>query len=326
MTDSEMSHSEITVRSALLDDTAAISALFRAPISVWQRIDGRGHVESLPYEALSVYERWTHGGPWMSVETGAVLLSRLLRGIGVPLVAVTENQTVVGYAEAYPGDEPAPFGAHLHLGHLVTTEDREMSAAARDALIRRLLEIASTMPGRRLTVTTTGENDPQTALYRAYGFERLTSAQRYTLPAKTGQSFYKALDYTASGVDQIAGWQMSIGRTESASQHWEVLWPRLWDIIPEMSKHHTHRLHLTASGQEAFLCCQQQIYTPRAADVYCWSPKALTAQLLTAIRDWAHREGYRTLALIVSPDTAKLLGPEAESDPFTRHIYSVTAE
>lgn len=315
---------ELAVRPALLDDTAAISALFRAPISVWQRIDSRGHVESLPYEALSIYERWTHGGPWMSVETGAVLLSRLLRGLGVSLVAVTDDHTIIGYAEAYPGDEAAPFGAHLHLGHLVTIENDEIAEAARDALMRRLLEIAATMPGHRLTVTTAGENDPQTVLYRAYGFERLTSAQRYTLPAKTGQSFYKALDYSASGVDQIKGWQMSIGRTESASQHWEVLWPRLWEIIPEMTERRTHRLHLTASGQEAFLCCQQQTYTPRAADVYCWSPKPLTAQLLTAIRDWAHRESYRTLALIVSPDTAKLLGPEAESDPYTRHIYSVT--
>lgn len=325
MTDSDY-ETTIIVRPALLDDTAAISSLFRAAISVWQRIDSRGRVESLPYESLTIYERWTHGGAWMSVETGAVLLSRLLRGIGVARVAVTPENIVVGYAEAYPGEEFAPFGGHLHLAQLVTVQEAEIASAARDALITHLLELATTTASRRLTVSTSGENDPQTALYRQHGFAPLISAQRYTLPAKTGQSFYKVADYTASGVDQIKGWQMSIGRTESASQHWEALWPRLWEIIPEMNSRRTHRLHLTASGQEAFLCCQQQIYTPRAADLYCWSPKPLTAQLLTAIRDWAHRESYRTLALIVSPDTAKLLGAEAEADPYKRHIYAVTVE
>lgn len=314
---------EITVRPALLDNTNAISALFRATISIWQRINPHGQVESLPYGELSVYERWTHGGAWMSVETGAVHLSRLLRGVGVALVAL-DGEKVVGYAEAYPSEEPAPFGGHLHLAHLITTP--EHTDAASDGLIHHLLELAAHTTDRRLTVSLAGAADPDLPFYQRYGFDLLAQTQRYTLPARTGQSFYKVLDHFNSSVEQIKGWHMSLGRTESAGQHWEALWPRLWDIIPQLAARRTHRLHLNVSGHEAFLCCVQQQYNPRSADLYCWSPKPLSAQLITAIRDWAHRENYRTLALIVTPDTAKLLGADAEADPFIRQIYSVTAQ
>lgn len=310
---------DITVRPALLDDTAAISALFRARIGVWQRMDARGQVESLPYEALSLYERWTHGGPWMSVETGAVLLSRLLRGVGVALVAERGGE-VMGYAEAYPGDEPPPFGAHLHIAQIISAGD---DSATSDALLSHLATLAGQFSGRRLTVAVSGADDPALPLYEQHGFTALTQVQRYMLPARTGQSFYKALDHFASGVDQIRGWHMSIGRAENAAQHWETLWPRIWEVIPQLAARRTHRLRLTASGHEAFLCCVQQPYAARSADLYCWSPKPLTAQLLTAIRDWAHRENYRTLALIVSPETARILGTDAEADPYTRQTFAL---
>ena len=57
-------------------------------------------------------------------------------------------------------------------------------------------------------------------------------------------------------------------------------------------------------------------YDPRSADLYSWSPKPISTQLLSAIRDWAHREGYRSLWLMVTEDTAKTLGPDAEPDPY----------
>jgi hypothetical protein len=116
---------------------------------------------------------------------------------------------------------------------------------------------------------------------------------------------------------------MPIGRSESARQHWEVLWNIVWNIIPELQTRRTNRLYISASGHEAFLCCQQQLFNPRSADLYCWSPKAITAPLITAIRDWAHRQDYRTLALVVTPETAKVLGTEAEADPFIRRIYAI---
>ena len=68
------------IRPALLDDTQAISQLFRARIDKWQRLTEQGQVEDLSYDELSIYERWLHGGAWMSIETGAIWLSHLLSG------------------------------------------------------------------------------------------------------------------------------------------------------------------------------------------------------------------------------------------------------
>src|SRR5215213_9179974 len=77
---------ELQVRQAALDDTCAISSLFRARIGVWQRLDANGRVEDKPYEALTIYERWLHGGAWMSIETAAIQLNELLSGAGISLV------------------------------------------------------------------------------------------------------------------------------------------------------------------------------------------------------------------------------------------------
>ena len=70
----------ITVRPAQLEDCEQIAALAQAQVSIWQRWDARGRVEDVTYSALSIYERWLHGGVWMSLETAAIHLGRLLLG------------------------------------------------------------------------------------------------------------------------------------------------------------------------------------------------------------------------------------------------------
>jgi hypothetical protein len=306
----------VRIREARLDDTQAIGALFQAQIPVWQRINERGQVDSLSYEELTIYERWQHGGAWMSIETAAIHLSRLLRGAGIAVVGEVDGEVCV-YAEVYPGDEPAPFGEHLHLAHLVTDKDHPNLA---DSMLRYLIQMALSTGSGQLTLSLTGaDEDP----YKPYRLQLLSSVQRYHLSARTGQGFYKVNDHPGSSHTQIEGWQMPIGRVESARQQWEMLWNPTWNILPEIQSRRIHRLHVSASGHEAFLCCQQQLYNPRSADLYCWSPKAPTAPLITAIRDWAHRQDYRTLALIVSPETAKVLGTEAEAEPFIRRVYAI---
>src|SRR5512134_3072261 len=137
---------DIHIRPAQLDDTHGICALFRARVDKWQRLSADGQVEDLPYDALTVYERWLHGsrgdGPWMSVETSAIYLSHLLCGAGVPVVAASGRE-VLAYAEAYPGSEPEPYGDHLHLAHLLVHPDRR-DDGLEDRLIKHLVERART--------------------------------------------------------------------------------------------------------------------------------------------------------------------------------------
>lgn len=305
---------DIQVRQATLDDTAAISALFRAAITVWQRLDAQGRVQTVPYEGLTIYERWLHGGPWMSIETAAIQLNQLLGGAGIALVAETGEQPV-GFVEAYHSVEPAPFGDHLHVAQLAVVPEFE-GRGIEAALLTGLLERAKKLKVKTLALTRTG-NLVNIPLPPDATLQPLARLLRVSMSARTGQIFYRATDHPNPAAAQIHGWHMAVGRQTNARQEWETLWPPTWDGIKEIRELRTHRLHFAAAGQEAYVAFRRQMYDPRSADIFCWSPKPLTPQLVAAIRDHAHREGYRTLSLLVTEDTAKTLGADAEPDGYT---------
>lgn len=299
--------------------------MFRSRVSTWQRLREDGQVEDLPYAALTIYERWLHGthndAPWMSLETGAIHLNHILRGAAYPLVALAEDGTVLAYAEAYHSSEPEPFGDHLHLAHLITRED---SGDLRAALLQHYTEhVQAMMNCHRLTVTLAGYDQEQLAWYSRRGFASLARVQRYAIPAKTGQSFYKAQEQRNADPAQVKGWQMSLGRLESSRQHWESLWPRLWDTLPEVAARRTRYIRLNVAGQDAYLVAQPQLYNVRSAEIYAWSPKPLSSQLLVAIRDWAHREGFRTLVFALTESAARVLGAEAEAEPYHYELFAL---
>jgi GNAT superfamily N-acetyltransferase len=306
--------SNINIRPARLDDTNAISTLFRERIGAWQRLDASGRVQDVTYDALTIHERWLHGGAWMSVETAALHLGHLLLGAGIPIVAEVDNK-VAGYLEAYHSVEPAPYGNNLSPAHLVVSEWYQ-SDGLEDMLLEALVAKAKSLRCERLTAMVIGAD---TAFYMRHNFRTLTRVVRYSLSARTGQIFYKANDHTDSNAAQISGWQMAAGRVASSRQQWETLWTPTWEIIPEMRR--TYRMKFNAAGQDAYLAFQPQMYNPRALDVYAWSQKPLSTQLLTAMRDWAHKEGYRTLVMAVSEDAAKTLGQEAEADGYSVEFF-----
>jgi hypothetical protein len=245
-------------------------------------------------------------------------------GAGLPLVAQSDGR-IVAYAEAYRGTEPAPFGDHLHLGHLVP-HAHAVGAGVEGAFLSYLIESAASLKFARLTANCVANDADTSALYTRYGMQPLVRVLRVNLSARTGQVFYRAVEHLNTNPAQINDWYMPVGRLGSARQQWETLWPTLWNAVPEIRERRTHRVHFSAAGQESFLCCQQQLYDARSADVYCWSPKPLTGQLVTAIRDWAHREGYRTLVMTVAPDTVKTLGMEAEPDGYYQDVYAVDVQ
>ena len=310
------------MRGAVLDDTQAISALFRAHIAVWQRLNAAGQVEDVAYDSLTIYERWLHGGPWMSVETAAIHLSHLLQGAGIPLVVEVDGK-LVAYAEVYRGTEPEPFGDHYHLAQL-TVHPEFVAVGLQDMILNDVLEQARIARVARLTANCIAGDAATQTLYTHHGMNNMARIRRYNLPAKSGQGFYKVVDHPNDQAQQINNWFMPVGRLGSARQQWEILWPQTWSAIAEIRERRAYRLNFSASGQEALIYCQQQLYVPRAVEVYLWSPKPLTSQLLTALRDWTHREGYRTLIMSVSDETAKVLGTEAEADGYYEDVYGVS--
>jgi hypothetical protein len=304
------------IRQAVLDDTRAISALFRERISAWQRLLPGGQVEDVDYDSLSVYERWLHGGAWMTVETGAVYLNHLLLGAGVPMVAEHDGR-VYGYAEAYPNHEIEPFGEHLHVGSVIAPDQ-----ATEDALIDAFVMTARARKLTKLSASTALGEEAAAAVARRGGAPVLT-LQRFALAARTGQGFYRAVELTQTSRDLITGWAMPVGRTTSPRHAWETLIQPMFDTMPELAERRVHRLRLAASGQDVVVYCRQQMFDTRAADVAMWSPKSLQPQTVIAVRDWAHREGYRTLWMTAGESDARALGPDAEPDPMTVTISAL---
>jgi len=303
------------IRPATLDDAQAIVRLACAAVPRWQRLNAAGLAEDVPYERLSIYERWQHGGPWLSIETAVLWLSHLLRGAGLPLIALDDAGCLLAYAEAFPGDEPTPFGKHLHLADLRLAEDAPPETAA--ALLAHLGQA-----GQRLTISVLAADEEALARCNALGFTPLASVRHWLISAQAGQGFYKASPHTSADAAQIQGWAMPIGRTGSARQAWETRWSRVWDALPAIAQQPHERLSFSASGQTAFVSLQARLYDPRTADVACWTPKPLTPALLTALRDWGQRQGYKHLGLALDDATAKFLPADAEATPLSHLILA----
>lgn len=315
------------VRTAALDDTAAICGLFRASVRVWQRMDENGHVSDVSYDELSLYERWLHGGvsgPWMSLETGAIWLNHLLLDAGLPLVAVDERGRIVAYAEAYLNNEPAPFETHIHLAALIAAADAPPDAV--DALIDALVKRARHLRCRYVTLTRVGRDtaDPVLRSAERFPLSTLCTVRRFWLRAGIGQVFYQAVEHPDPDAMQISGWAMPIGRLTSARHHWETLWTPLWNSLPAIKARPTHRLHLTVTGAAALVLAQAGLYDSRLAEISLWTPKMVTPPMMTAISDWAYRAGYRTLSLVATDETAaKAFGPQAERDALQQETVGI---
>lgn len=299
----------MSFRRATLDDAQAISRLFRSQIARWQRIDAQGNVQDLPYEELSIYERWLHGGAWMSLETGAIWLSHLLRGAGEPFVL--EQDGIVAYAELYHGDEPS-VGQSVHIGEMLVAENAPV--ALRETLLKHLMNQAA--DATRITASCTAYDQDSLNFYNRYALEEISRVHTVTLSGQVANvGFYKVAPYSHPDATQITGWHMPLGRTQSARQHWEQLWPAHWDAVPQITARRTDRLQFSSAGQNAFVCVQQHLYNPRSAEAFCWTPKPLSSQLLAAIRDWSYKQGYRSLTVAVDDRVRATLGNEAEASP-----------
>ncbi len=308
----------IEIRAAQLDDTTAISHAFRAQIGVWQRVTRDGRVETLPHDALTVYERWLHGGAWMSIETSAIWLNHLILGAGLARVAFDKSGKLRGYAEAFVSTEADPFGRLLHIHHLMA-DDSETTRA----LLTHLAADARSLKCQRMTITKIGNDAPymDVATLECIGLLR-----RYTLSARQGNVFYRAVDHPNVEGGQIIGWGMPIGRFGSARSAWETVWNHQFNSIPDIAARKTQRLHMSVAGIEAFLHCQQGLYDPRTAEIAVWSPKPLTGQVVNAVRDWAHREGYRSLIVAVHDDERAALGADADADGYTQETCAITLD
>ena len=240
--------------------------------------------------------------------------------------AGAQTNMAVYFAALQPGETilslELSHGGHLTHGLGVNFSGR-LYDIAHYGVDRQLIEAvkaqARALKCVRLETTTTA-GEAALRVFQDMNAQPVANLQRYSLPARTGQGLYQSVVDTTADAKAIAGWTMPLGRGSSARQAWEMHWLPTWDVLTPL-RERTHRLRFSASGQEAYVVFQRGLYDPRVVEIACWTPRILSNALLMALRDWSHREGYRTLSLLVPEDVIKALGGDAEADGYTQTIW-----
>jgi len=182
------------IRLATLDDVEGIVALHTAG----ERLNG------------GIYERYTKGGPWMSVETCAIHINNLL--LDNQLAAVAElNGTIVGEVEILFSEEPVG-GNVRRIGHVDVIEvhpDYRGMGIGR-LLIEFVEEVAREREVEMLTVQPDKHAE---GFYRKLGFNvELFTGTTLWVPAK-GRGAVEPLEFDWEDVKTL---ELVAGRFQSS--------------------------------------------------------------------------------------------------------------
>ncbi len=275
---------DLVIRPAAPSDAAGITAVHCSHIARWRR-GGKG--EDAAYESLSLYDRWLHGGPWMSVETCREHLRRWSR-FGLILVAERDGE-VVGEAEFLENREPAPYGPSLHLSLLF------VHAAHRQRGIgRALVEAGETLARERgcAALTTQPEREAE-PFYAQVGFEPWLWLQEWQAPVRPTAP--PPAD-PAPAAPYPEGTVLRAGRYQCGRQAWEDLPPR---VPGRQLVWGRWRLPLP-DGSTAWLGLRAQPLEPAQADGLVWTrPGADLEPALEALQTLAGHLGFAALDLLL---------------------------
>ncbi len=130
---------KILVRKASLEDVKGIVEVYCSGVEKWFK-QVKGQKVETRYEDLSIAERWSHGGPWMSIETCAIHLNYVLSSGQYPLVAIMDDK-IVGELELYIGYEKGLLGRHGFIDVLEVHHNYRRRGVGR-ALVEKAVEIA----------------------------------------------------------------------------------------------------------------------------------------------------------------------------------------
>jgi GNAT superfamily N-acetyltransferase len=308
----------ILVRPATLADVPAIVAIHRSDIVAWKRWDAEGQAHLADYAGLEPYQRWLNGGPWMDEGAYAPYLARLLAPdqAGLALVAELDGQ-VRAMAEAWLGEEPAPFGRNLNLSVIYTL--RGHAGRGLGSALIKAIEARAVAGGCETLMVTHAE---ATAFYAKHGLARLETWRRARLPARPSNTQYAAEACAPGDYGAVRGWAMPVGRYQSARQEWERVQPgaeprfEAWRDLRQMG------WRLEVRHAPAVLWLEEVPRERGVADVHLWTPAPVVSrQLLSAIRDRGKQAGFRELMFFVAESALPQLGVGWRDDGYQQQVW-----
>ena len=301
----------LTVRPATPEDAAAITAVHCSHVQVWRR-GGKGEV--VPYDALSPYEHWLHGGPWMNVETCAAYLRGWLGAGHLALVAL-RGEEVVGEAEFVEDEEPPPYGHVLHLSLLFVHAAHQGQGVGR-ALVEAGVELARERGCAALTTQPEREAEP---FYHRVGFEPWLWLREWQASAREGPLPADLLPADDAPYPAGQGVALRVGRYQTGRHIW--IWRELGDRpIPEVARLPWGRWRARMPGGETvWLELRAQPLAPTQADGFVWAPPhADLRPAIEALQALAARLGFAYVDLLLEEPEggvlAATLGLEFQTD------------
>ncbi|RLG84639.1 MAG: GNAT family N-acetyltransferase [Thermoprotei archaeon] len=145
----------VEIRLASLDDVKGIVEVYCSDVDKWYKFINGRKIEAR-YEDLSIIDKSSHGGPWMSIETCSIHLNYVLISNQYPLVALL-NDRVVGELELYIGYEQGLLGKTGFIDVLQVHKDyrgqgigRSLIMKARDICIKHDCDTLSVWPEKNV--------------------------------------------------------------------------------------------------------------------------------------------------------------------------------
>ena len=286
-----MGFQKFHTRLARLEDTADITAIHCSYMDQWTRTIG-AESDVVPYDSLSIAERWGFGGPWMSTETCAIHVNNMLLKRHYPIVAL-EGDRLIGEMELFVGREGEQFGKNAHVGLLYVAKGCTGKGIGR-ALIEKAVSIAA--ENRCDTITVASEQST-IGFYEACGFKR--SGTLVEVEALTKKYDVKTELISGQFNDSAFAWGMSmpVGRYQSSAFHLFELSDAY--AIPGTLSLQKEMVHVSIDGNRSLISLATDESLQRST-VFGWTQGAGTEELTMAALSILHTKGVKYANILLS--------------------------
>jgi predicted N-acetyltransferase YhbS len=284
----------LKVRHACLDDASGISDVHRSHVDGWYRILGAERYD-VPYDSLSLSERWGFGGPWMSAETCAIHLNRLLLQRQLPVVAHM-GEDLVGEMELFTGNEGVKYGRNMHVGLLYVKQSLTGRGIGK-ALVDKAFKLAAGQGCDTITVASSPQN---IGFYERCGFEPCDTMVELEAMTKAYDVEIRLKKPPLNTTSYARGMPMPLGRYQSSAYH-------LFEMgddyaLPEFIDQKREKVFVSVNGHISMLAFTRYDTVPSKADVYGWSEGAGAEELAHAALSLLHEGGVKYANLLVARD------------------------
>jgi len=299
----------MNVRAATAQDAAGIVALHKStnPHGDWFR-DPFQRLGRVPYDDLTPFERWMHGGAWMDLS----LFRRHFHEYqvrGFPVFVAEEAGRIVGECEVWVDEEPEPFGRYAEVEIVETASRPDVERE----LVQRAAEKVRKMGYSALDISPQHSGGAEVAT--EMGFGPLWDTRTFTAEAAKVEAPDVEFEtrFLTGGFEDLRG-LLALNHREPARLRYEIVTAR-WPSAEFVGVRDVTKLLEVAvqAGDLKFavLAARREWLDPDAAELDLWmdpgdlkDPDRVRTAASIGV-EIARRLGGKRVVAYASPTTAK---------------------